>query len=319
MSEGNLLLSECGHPNLKQSTDSKGVEMNEAMKAALEQCLEHLYAPNANCSCHISPPCNDCVDYAGIRDAIRDAKAALSQQQAQSTMLRKPTIITKEDRNMIKNATCFANDGAERDWSELESSQQPAQPDTSLLGSLAKNWQEDSSHENGNYGCKCSACNSMFLGHKRRVICKECLIKPAQPTVKDSLTVQAQPSCECTRSHPHEDMSDACAQESIKAERDNFRRHIESLRAENEQLKENAKRLDDLFGRVIAERNSAENSMCEFRAENERLKEYYHTAIELIRDVYRHGVHPSILDGSDVRLIERLGIFLGANEVEDEK
>jgi hypothetical protein len=73
-------------------------------------------------------------------------------------------------------------------------SQQPAQPDTSLLGSLDKNWQEDSSHENGNYCCKCSECNCMFLGHKRRVICKECSNKPAQPTVKESLTVQAQPT-----------------------------------------------------------------------------------------------------------------------------
>jgi hypothetical protein len=56
--------------------------MTEKMKAALEQCLEQLYAPNANCSCHISPPCKDCVDYAGIRDAIRDAKDSLSQQPA---------------------------------------------------------------------------------------------------------------------------------------------------------------------------------------------------------------------------------------------
>ena len=25
--------------------------------------------PNANCSCHISPPCNDCVEWAAIREA----------------------------------------------------------------------------------------------------------------------------------------------------------------------------------------------------------------------------------------------------------
>jgi regulator of replication initiation timing len=54
---------------------------------------------------------------------------------------------------------------------------------------------------------------------------------------------QAKPSCECTRSHPHEDMSDACVKESIKAERDNLRRQIEGLRAENERLKADLDRL----------------------------------------------------------------------------
>jgi hypothetical protein len=77
--------------------------MNKAMEAALEQCLEHLYAPSANCSCHISPPCNDCVDYAGIRDAIRDAKAALSQQPAQ------PIDKSAHDENEWANAQAICD------------------------------------------------------------------------------------------------------------------------------------------------------------------------------------------------------------------
>ena len=36
------------------------------------------------------------------------------------------------------------------------------------------NWPEDSSHENGNYECKCCHCGATFYGHKRRVTCKVC-------------------------------------------------------------------------------------------------------------------------------------------------
>lgn len=54
-------------------------------------------------------------------------------------------------------------------------------PDTGLLGSLGKNWAEDAGHENGNYTNKCNLCDSMFLGHKRRVICKECAVQLNPP------------------------------------------------------------------------------------------------------------------------------------------
>jgi len=37
-----------------------------------------------------------------------------------------------------------------------------------------KNWKEDYEHENGNYMNHCRTCNQKFLGHKRRVQCKEC-------------------------------------------------------------------------------------------------------------------------------------------------
>ena len=37
-----------------------------------------------------------------------------------------------------------------------------------------KNWQEDFSHENGNYYNRCYICNQLFLGHKRRVVCRVC-------------------------------------------------------------------------------------------------------------------------------------------------
>ena len=47
---------------------------------ALEQLLENTeIPPDRNCSCHISPPCGDCVDFSSIRGAIEDAKAAIAK------------------------------------------------------------------------------------------------------------------------------------------------------------------------------------------------------------------------------------------------
>ena len=43
----------------------------------------------------------------------------------------------------------------------------------------ALDWTEDFSHENGNYQCRCIECNSVFLGHKRRVVCKVCASLPS--------------------------------------------------------------------------------------------------------------------------------------------
>jgi hypothetical protein len=36
------------------------------------------------------------------------------------------------------------------------------------------NWQEDLDRENGDYMNRCSKCNNMFRGHKRRTLCKKC-------------------------------------------------------------------------------------------------------------------------------------------------
>lgn len=38
-----------------------------------------------------------------------------------------------------------------------------------------KDWTEDAAHENGNYKNICLICKELFTGHKRRMICKECL------------------------------------------------------------------------------------------------------------------------------------------------
>ncbi len=37
-----------------------------------------------------------------------------------------------------------------------------------------RNWSEDFEHENGKYYCRCCKCEELFIGYKRRVICKIC-------------------------------------------------------------------------------------------------------------------------------------------------
>ena len=37
-----------------------------------------------------------------------------------------------------------------------------------------KDWTEDFKYDNGKYQNECVECGSLFLGHKRRVFCKEC-------------------------------------------------------------------------------------------------------------------------------------------------
>jgi DNA repair exonuclease SbcCD ATPase subunit len=38
----------------------------------------------------------------------------------------------------------------------------------------AWNWTEDYPHENGRYQNKCGICGQLFMGHKRRAVCKVC-------------------------------------------------------------------------------------------------------------------------------------------------
>ena len=56
--------------------------MKEALKLALEALKDLLdqteTPPDTNCSCHIAPPCNDCVDYSGVRYAIEQANKAIA-------------------------------------------------------------------------------------------------------------------------------------------------------------------------------------------------------------------------------------------------
>lgn len=49
----------------------------DSLRTALEFLMER--CPEPNCSCHISPPCNDCVDHSGEREAWEFARDLLAK------------------------------------------------------------------------------------------------------------------------------------------------------------------------------------------------------------------------------------------------
>ena len=54
-------------------------KQRDELLAALEDLLDFTPdPPDPNCSCHISPPCADCIDNGGTREAIETAKAAIA-------------------------------------------------------------------------------------------------------------------------------------------------------------------------------------------------------------------------------------------------
>jgi len=61
--------------------------------------------------------------------------------------------------------------------------------DAGSAPALDRIWSEDAAHENGNYECLCCECDQVFIGHKRRVLCKACsnLLTPSDGA-KEALT-----------------------------------------------------------------------------------------------------------------------------------
>ena len=52
---------------------------------------------------------------------------------------------------------------------------------THAPGGESRDWVQDFSHENGQYQCRCYACQRMFYGHKRRVECHDCATNIEKP------------------------------------------------------------------------------------------------------------------------------------------
>lgn len=57
------------------------LEQNKELSNALADLLSAQDVPEPNCSCHISPPCNDCVNYSGIREYIDYAEKVLKRSR----------------------------------------------------------------------------------------------------------------------------------------------------------------------------------------------------------------------------------------------
>ena len=44
------------------------------------------------------------------------------------------------------------------------------------LADSKRSWIDDFKFENGNYYNSCVFCKELFIGHKRRVVCRECYL-----------------------------------------------------------------------------------------------------------------------------------------------
>ena len=61
----------------------------QELAGLLEDVLEFIgEPPPPNCSCHISPPCNDCVDHAEAREIDSRINAALARHRAKQEAAR---------------------------------------------------------------------------------------------------------------------------------------------------------------------------------------------------------------------------------------
>jgi len=76
--------------DMEEFDDGEFVRYNDAMaeigklraeNALLRELLGAWYSdvsiPRPNCSCHISPPCNGCVEWGGLREAAEQTKRIL--------------------------------------------------------------------------------------------------------------------------------------------------------------------------------------------------------------------------------------------------
>jgi len=57
----------------------------DELLAALKDLLSAQDIPEPNCSCHIRPPCSDCMNYSGIREYIHYAEQAIAKADKYDT------------------------------------------------------------------------------------------------------------------------------------------------------------------------------------------------------------------------------------------
>jgi hypothetical protein len=53
---------------------------NKRLRDALQDLVDDDQTPPPNCSCNISPPCEDCIQHGGRRELISIAKEALGRK-----------------------------------------------------------------------------------------------------------------------------------------------------------------------------------------------------------------------------------------------
>ena len=86
--DGSILVAETQLSNMNTMFERKAnarlIASAPELLKALEELLESTeIPPDRNCSCHISPPCGDCVDYSYLRHSIEKAKAAIAKARGE--------------------------------------------------------------------------------------------------------------------------------------------------------------------------------------------------------------------------------------------
>lgn len=62
------------------TTDELVKAQRDELLALLEDFVENVSEPpDGNCSCHISPPCSDCVDHSYLRELFTNARSAIAK------------------------------------------------------------------------------------------------------------------------------------------------------------------------------------------------------------------------------------------------
>lgn len=57
--------------------------VNQQLFSALQLFIDTVEEPpEANCSCHIAPPCGDCINYSQLREAFEEGRAAIAAAEA---------------------------------------------------------------------------------------------------------------------------------------------------------------------------------------------------------------------------------------------
>lgn len=74
-----------GFPSLYETARQMTIHQDDIWKernellASLKDVLENIDIPEKNCCCHISPPCNDCVENGGMREVVESSKSVIAK------------------------------------------------------------------------------------------------------------------------------------------------------------------------------------------------------------------------------------------------
>lgn len=76
----NISIAKIPRSGLEAEANARLMAASPSLLAALEMMVESSIEPPApDCRCHLSPPCNDCVENLGLREAFEYARAAMAQ------------------------------------------------------------------------------------------------------------------------------------------------------------------------------------------------------------------------------------------------